>query len=179
MIERTIKTRIEAHLQLRKVVLLFGARRVGKTVLLKQVVQDFQGKTMSLNGEDYDVLTLMEPQSIANYRRMLQGVDFLAIDEAQHIPQIGQKLKLIVDEIEGLTVMASCSSSFDLIHKAGEPLVGRSFSFNLFPFSYQELSVSENVLDTRRNLEDRLITVLIPRLSCWTTTIRRKNICVK
>jgi hypothetical protein len=65
------------------------------------LINGFSGKTLLLNGEDYDTLALMEERSIANYRHLLEGVDLLAIDEAQNIPEIGSKLKLIVDEIEG------------------------------------------------------------------------------
>lgn len=81
----------------------------------------------------------------------------LAIDEAQNIPEIGSKLKLIVDEVEGIKVIASGSSSFDLLNKAGEPLVGRSTQFHLTPFSQKEISQIENALETRQHLESRLI----------------------
>jgi Predicted ATPase (AAA+ superfamily) len=69
----------------------------------------------------------------------------LAIDEAQNIPQIGSILKLIVDEIPGISVLASGSSSFDLLNKAGEPLVGRSMQFLLTPFSQQEMPTTPKV----------------------------------
>ena len=124
---------------------------------MRQLVKDFTGKTMLLNGEDYDTLALLEEQSIANYRHLLEGVDLLAIDEAQSIPNIGSKLKLIVDEIEGIRVIASGSSSFDLLNKAGEPLVGRSTQFHLTSFSQKEIAQIETALETRQNLESRLI----------------------
>ena len=140
-----------------KAILIFGARRVGKTILMRQLVKGFQGKTMLLNGEDYDTLALLEERSVANYRHLLEGVDLLAIDEAQNIPEIGSKLKLIVDEIEGIRIIASGSSSFDLLNKAGEPLVGRSTQFHLTPFSQKEIAQTENLLETKQNLESRLI----------------------
>jgi hypothetical protein len=124
---------------------------------LNQILRRFEGKTLLLNGEDYDSLVLLEPQSISNYKRLLAGINLLAIDEAQNIPEIGKKLKLIVDEIPGIKVLASGSSSFDLQNKAGEPLVGRSTQFHLFPFSQFELSQQENVLESKQRLEDRLI----------------------
>ncbi|MHB9140888.1 MAG: ATP-binding protein [Paludibacter sp.] len=157
MIKRLLEDQIFNRLISNKVVLLFGARRVGKTVLMRQIIERFEGKTLLLNGEDYDSLSILEPQSIANYKRLLDGIDLLAIDEAQNIPQIGYKLKLIVDEIPGIKVLASGSSSFDLQNKAGEPLVGRSSQFHLLPFSQVELSPQENKLNTKQNLEDRLI----------------------
>ncbi|MDP3436840.1 MAG: ATP-binding protein [Bacteroidales bacterium] len=156
-IKRLLQDRIAERIEPNKVVLIFGARRVGKTILMRQLINGFSGKTLLLNGEDYDTLALMEERSIANYRHLLEGVDLLAIDEAQNIPEIGSKLKLIVDEIEGVRVIASGSSSFDLLNKAGEPLVGRSTQFHLTPFSQKEIAPSETALETRQNLESRLI----------------------
>lgn len=156
-IERILQDRIAERIEPNKVVLIFGARRVGKTVLMRQLIDDFAGKTMFLNGEDYDTLALLEERSIANYKHLLDGIDLLAIDEAQNIPEIGSKLKLIVDEIKGVRVIASGSSSFDLLNKSGEPLVGRSTHFYLTPFSQKEIAITENALETRQNLESRLI----------------------
>jgi uncharacterized protein len=156
-IKRLLQDRIAERIEPNKAVLIFGARRVGKTILMRQLINGFSGKTLLLNGEDYDTLALMEERSIANYRHLLEGVDLLAIDEAQNIPEIGSKLKLIVDEIEGVRVIASGSSSFDLLNKAGEPLVGRSTQFHLTPFSQKEIAPSETALETRQNLESRLI----------------------
>lgn len=156
-VKRLLQDRIAARIEPNKAVLIFGARRVGKTVLIRQLINGFKGKTMLLNGEDYDTLALLEERSIANYRHLLEGVDLLAIDEAQNIPEIGSKLKLILDEIEGIRVIASGSSSFDLLNKTGEPLVGRSTQFHLTPFSQKEIAPTETVLETRQNLESRLI----------------------
>ena len=157
MIRRMMQKQIESRMQAQKVMLLFGARRVGKTFLLKQIVENFSGKSLMLNGEDADSIALLEPVSIANYRHVFQDVKLLAIDEAQHIPDIGRKLKLIVDEVPDIRVIASGSSSFDLKNQAGEPLVGRSTQFMLLPFSQQEISMVESPIETKRNLEIRLL----------------------
>ncbi len=156
-VKRILEERIAVRIEPNKAVLIFGARRVGKTILMRQLIKDFAGKTMLLNGEDYDTIALLQERSVANYRHLLEGVDLLAIDEAQNIPDIGTKLKLIVDEIEGVRVVASGSSSFDLLNKAGEPLVGRSTQFHLTPFSQKEIAQTETALETRQNLESRLI----------------------
>jgi len=161
---RILAQKIKSKLQPNKVILLFGARRVGKTVLIRQIIQDFEGKVLVLNGEDDDTLTLLNDKSIFNYRNLLNGIDLLVIDEAQNIPEIGQKLKLMVDEIDQIRIIASGSSSFDLSNKTGEPLVGRSYTYQLFPFSQQELSASENLLETRRKLEFRLIYGTYPEV---------------
>lgn len=156
-INRILQDKITGRIEPNKVVLIFGARRVGKTVMMRKIVNSFPGRTMMLNGEDYDTLALLENRSVANYRHLLYGIDLLAIDEAQNIPQIGSVLKLIVDEVPGIRVLASGSSSFDLLNKAGEPLVGRSTQFLLTPFSHREISQMETPLETRQNLESRLI----------------------
>ena len=156
-INRILQEKITARIAPNKAVLIFGARRVGKTVMMRKIVDSYPGRTMMLNGEDYDTLALLENRSVANYRHLLEGIDLLAIDEAQNIPQIGSILKLIVDEIPGISVLASGSSSFDLLNKTGEPLVGRSTQFLLTPFSQREIAQTETALETRQNLESRLI----------------------
>ena len=127
-IERDLSTLLRQSLKPNKAVLLFGARRVGKTVLMKQLIDEFEGKVLLLNGEDYDAQQLLATKSIANYKQLLSGIELLAIDEAQNIPDIGAKLKLIIDEVPGIRVIATGSSSFNLRNQTGEPLVGRSYS---------------------------------------------------
>ena len=156
-IGRALQKRIMEQIVPGKATLIFGARRVGKTVLMRTLIGQYPGRTMMLNGEDYDTLALLDNQSVANYRHLLAGTDLLAIDEAQNVPHIGRILKLIVDEVPGVSVLASGSSSFDLLQQAGEPLVGRATQFLLTPFSQQEIGQTETPLDTRRNLESRLI----------------------
>ena len=156
-IGRALQKRIMEQIVPGKATLIFGARRVGKTVLMRTLIGQYPGRTMMLNGEDYDTLALLDNQSVANYRHLLAGTDLLAIDEAQNVPHIGRILKLIVDEVPGVSVLASGSSSFDLLQQAGDPLVGRATQFLLTPFSQQEIGQTETPLDTRRNLESRLI----------------------
>jgi predicted AAA+ superfamily ATPase len=164
IIQRELLGKITDYLQPQKVALIFGARRVGKTILIKQILKNYSGKTLLLNGEDFDTLALLEQRSSANYRRLLEGIGLLAIDEAQNIPEIGWKLKLIVDEIPGVRVIASGSSSFNLLNKAGEPLVGRSAIFQLTPLAQKEIAQVENRLETQQNLEDRLIYGSYPEI---------------
>ena len=156
-VKRILQDKISEKIAPGKAVLIFGARRVGKTVLIRRIVNEFSGKTLFMNGEDFDTLALLENRTAANYRRLLEGIDLLAIDEAQNIPYIGNIIKLIVDEIPDIRVIATGSSSFDLLNKAGEPLVGRSSQFLLMPFSQKEIAQTENILETRQNLEARLI----------------------
>lgn len=96
-IARELKKQITDRLKPQKVMLIYGA----------------------------DTVRMIADKSISNYKRLFDGLELLAIDEAQHIPEIGMKLKLMVDEIPGLSIIATGSSSFDLQNQAGEPLVGR------------------------------------------------------
>jgi predicted AAA+ superfamily ATPase len=174
-IKRDLQQKIEKRLKPNKVVMLFGARRIGKTILMNSIMKNFRGKNLKMNGEDYDTLALLENRSIANYRNLLNGIDLLTIDEAQHIPEIGVKLKLMVDEIPNIKILVSGSSSFDLFNQSGEPLVGRSVAFHLTAFSQNEISQMENSLMTKQNFEDRLIYGSYPDVVLMDNNNERKE----
>ena len=163
-LRRSLEDKIMDRLSPGKAILIFGARRVGKTVMMRSIVDAYKGRTLWMNGEDFDTMTLLRERTVANYRHIFGGVDLLAIDEAQNIPYIGNILKLIVDEVPGVRVLASGSSSFDLRNKAGEPLVGRSTQLTLYPFSQKELAQSESPVETRQRLESRLIYGAYPEV---------------
>jgi len=163
-IVRTLQQNIVERLEPGKVLLLFGARRVGKTMLIKSIGKSFNGKSLLLNGEDMTTHAMLADKSIANYQLLFHGIDLLIIDEAQGIAEIGAKLKLIVDEIPTIHIIASGSSSFDLLNLTGEPLVGRSKTFYLFPFSQQEYMQVESGIEAVQNLESKLIYGTYPQL---------------
>ncbi|MBU1717995.1 MAG: ATP-binding protein, partial [Bacteroidetes bacterium] len=140
-------------------------RRVGKTMLLNHLIKnDFPGKILSLNGEDQSVVSVLGNRTIENYKQLTSGYDYLVIDEAQKIPDIGNVLKLVVDHIEGLRVVVTGSSVFDLSNKLGEPLTGRKSTFYMFPLAQMEYSGSENLIETRARLEGRMIFGNYPEL---------------
>lgn len=168
-IARELKKQISDRLKPQKVMLIYGARRVGKTLLLREIYNEFDGKKLLLNGESADTVRMIADKSISNYKRLFEGVELLAIDEAQHIPEIGMKLKLMVDEIPGLSIIATGSSSFDLQNQAGEPLVGRCTRFMLTPFSIRELSKQQTTFETIANIEQYLVYGSYPELSSITT----------
>lgn len=112
----------------------------------------------------------MENRSIANYKKVVRDNKLILIDEAQEIPNIGKVLKLMIDNIKGITIFATGSSSFDIMNKAGEPLTGWQFLYMLYPISQQELSAQENLLETKQNLNDRLIFGSYPEVIKLKTT---------
>jgi uncharacterized protein len=161
MILRAIQSEIELGLSKQKVSLLLGARRVGKTILLQNIFKKNLQDSIWLNGEDADVQKILENRSIANYQRLLQNKSVLVIDEAQFVPDIGRKAKLMIDNISPLHIILTGSSAFD-VQQAGEPLVGRTITYQLYPIAQMELN--ENPLDIQRNLEDRLLLGSYPEL---------------
>ena len=148
-----------------KVLILFGARRVGKTELLKNYLKGINSSEyLLLNGDDQATTDLLNERTVVNYKRLMGKQTLLIIDEAQKIPDIGAKLKLMVDEIEGIKIVVTGSSVFDLSNKLGEPLVGRKETLWLHPMSQMEFSVYENYLQTTEKLEERMVFGSYPEL---------------
>lgn len=148
-----------------KVLILLGARRVGKTAFIKNYLSTIpKGDYLQLNGEDIQDADLLKERSVVNYKRLLANVKLLVIDEAQNIPDIGLILKLIVDTIEDIKVIATGSSVFDLSNKLGEPLVGRKNTIYLFPLAQMEFAKYENFKETTQKLEERLLFGSYPEL---------------
>jgi uncharacterized protein len=164
-IDRIAFQLIVKKLEPNKVIVLLGARRVGKTKLIERVIDSLQEKHLFLNGDDVETHNLLDVQSTANFKRVLGEIKFLIIDEAQEIPNIGKKLKLMVDTIPNLKVIVTGSSAFEINNQIGEPLVGRMKTINLYPIAQLEFSKTENFLDTKNNLEDRLIFGSYPEIT--------------
>jgi predicted AAA+ superfamily ATPase len=167
---RAITALFHKRLQPGKVVILLGARRVGKTVFLKKLQQEMQETPcLFLNGEDMATREILERRTVLNYTRLLGKTRFLIIDEAQKVPEIGSILKLMIDHLPDLRIVATGSSAFDLSGKLGEPLTGRSFTLQMFPFAQMEYSVKENIIESRARLDERLIFGGYPELYSLST----------
>ncbi|WP_374361011.1 ATP-binding protein [Cloacibacterium sp.] len=164
-IKRAVLDNFGSYLKPNKVLILLGARRVGKTQLIKKYIESSNEKVLQLNGEDLNNARLLEERTLENYTRLFQNIELLVIDEAQAIQDIGLILKFIVDNIEGIKVIATGSSMFDLANKLGEPLVGRKNTLFLYPLSQIEFSAYENYIQTTENQETRLIFGGYPELT--------------
>ncbi len=161
---RDLSKSIVKKLQANKVVIVFGARRVGKTVLVKEILSQLNEPVLTLNGEDINVHDKLAIRSVENYKQILGSYRVLYIDEAQKIPDIGLKLKLMIDEIQGLKIIISGSSSFDIHKDAGEPLTGRKYSFNLFALSENEYDQVENSISKIDKIRERIVFGNYPEL---------------
>ena len=161
---RELSNLILKKLQPNKVVILYGARRVGKTMLVNEILAKVNEPILRLNGDDINVHDKLSIRSIENYKQILGTCKLLYIDEAQKIPEIGLKLKLMIDEIEGLRIIISGSSSFDIHKNAGEPLTGRKYTFTLYTLSENEYTQIENNINKMDKVRERLIFGNYPEL---------------
>jgi len=155
-----IKNKIVAQ----KVVIIIGARRVGKTVLVNEILKTVNEPVLVLNGEDILVHQKLALRSVENYRNLIGSYRFLYIDEAQKIPDIGNKLKLMIDEISGLKIVITGSSALGINKNTGEPLTGRKHTFKLYPFSENEYNQLENTFVKNEKVKERLIYGNYPEL---------------
>lgn len=146
-----------------KAVILLGPRRCGKTTLLHKFLED-KSNYLLVDGEDINVQNFLSSQSIEKLKSFIGEHNWLVIDEAQNIPNIGINLKLIVDHLPNVQVIATGSSAFDLANHTGEPLTGRKITFNLYPLAQMELMSLENRIQTNANLENRLIFGSYPEI---------------
>lgn len=168
--ERALLKEFERKLLPNKVLLLLGARRVGKTEFIKNYLKDKVVENyLLLNGEDLNDQILLQERTAKHYQRVFANVSLLVIDEAQCVPEIGLILKFIVDNIPDIKVVATGSSVFDLTNTLGEPLVGRKNVLYLFPLSQIELGATENYKQTRENLEQRILFGGYPELENYTS----------
>lgn len=145
------------YLQDNKVLIIYGPRQVGKTTLLKKFLSATKLKYRFDTGEDLRVREAVSSSSISDLKNFVGDNELVVIDEAQSIPNVGLGLKLMVDHIDKLKVIATGSSSFDLANKVGEPLVGRSLILTLYPVAEMELAVERNRFDLESTLAERLI----------------------
>src|SRR3989304_8081039 len=141
-----------------KVVVVYGPRRCGKTTLLTHYLEKVvDEKCLLVSGEDITVREYLGSQSVAKLKDFVGKNSLLVIDEAQKVKEIGLNLKLIVDHIKDIRIIATGSSSFALARDIGEPLTGRKYTLKLFPLAQLELMQIEQRAETEANLEARLI----------------------
>ena len=150
-------TRLKRLARPGKVVVVYGPRRVGKTTLIQQYVQQHDRDVLLVTGEDITVRDYLESQSLVKLRSFIGQRRTLIIDEAQYVRQIGLNLKLLADHVAGLRIIATGSSSFDLAQQTGEPLTGRKYTLLLLPLAQLELQEVETAHQTKAQLEQRLI----------------------
>ncbi|MFC1807877.1 ATP-binding protein [Candidatus Omnitrophota bacterium] len=148
---------VQKMIQPQKAIIIYGPRRCGKTTLLTKIIEGTQEKHIFANGEDITTQDYLSSQSIEKLKRFVGSNNLLIIDEAQKVKNIGLNIKLMLDNIKGLKIIATGSSSFDLARQLGEPLTGRKYTLKMFPLSQMELGAVQTHSQTISALESRLI----------------------
>ena len=167
-------TRLNSNVAPGKVIVVFGPRRVGKTTLIQRYVQEYDPNALVVTGEDITVRDYLESQSVFKLKNFVGTRRTLIVDEAQYVRQIGLNLKLLVDHVEGLQIIATGSSSFEIAQDAGEPLTGRKFTLLLLPLAQFELQKVEHAHETKANLENRIIFGSYPEVVLMESNEDRK-----
>ncbi|WP_080902555.1 ATP-binding protein [Parabacteroides sp. Marseille-P3160] len=163
MIKRIIKDLILADYGRKKVIVLLGARQVGKTTLLSEL-QDGTDKALFLNCDNVDDVLALEGRTSTELKHLLSSYDLAFIDEAQRVKNIGLTLKMIGDLKLSTQVVVTGSSSLDMADEINEPATGRLIEYNLYPFSLSELAVASSEREENRLLESRMIYGLYPEV---------------
>jgi predicted AAA+ superfamily ATPase len=163
LLTREFQKTIENNLHKGKVLIVYGARRVGKTTLMKQILEAHPSGTY-VNCELLQYKSALETTNSELLKDFIGNTDLLILDEAQQINEIGRVLKIIVDSFPAIQVIATGSSSFELIDKTSEPLTGRSRFYELMPFSLTELIQKYNKIDLNAKLENILRFGLYPEV---------------
>jgi len=157
MIQRIIKNNFIEKIKPGKVIVLVGPRQVGKTTLVKEIASELSDNKLFISGDEIKYHEYLSSQSKMKLAELVDGVDYLFIDEAQKIPNIGINLKILVDEFKDLKIVITGSFSLDLNIQTGEPLVGRKWTLKLFPIAFSELADMYDVVERSELLENMLI----------------------
>lgn len=166
MIKRIIKDQIIHSLFKKKIVIVYGPRQVGKTTLVKDIMKWYDN-TQYINCDDPIVRLELTNPSLQKLKELFAWYKLIVIDEAQRIENIGLTLKMCIDEMSELQIIATWSSSFELANKISEPLTGRKYLFHLYPFSREELKSSYTFIERKTLLESRLIYGMYPDVLLW------------
>lgn len=164
MIKRKLEEIILPYFYKGKAILIFGARQVGKTTMLKSIMSRINEDIMFLNGDDFDIKNVFENASALRLKSFIGNYKYVFIDEAQRVKNIGLGIKIIVDNFPDVQVVATGSSAFELSNTINEPLTGRKYEFELFPLSFSEMVNHSDLLTEHRQLEERLIFGSYPEI---------------
>ncbi|PIY68719.1 ATPase [Candidatus Roizmanbacteria bacterium CG_4_10_14_0_8_um_filter_39_9] len=153
---RSIEKTIDGWIGKGKILIIYGPRQVGKTTLVKSILSRYGKPQDYFNCEILGVQQALQKQDPQGLYSLFGKSQFVVLDEAQKISNIGLILKIFHDTYPKVQIIATGSSSFDLSNKISEPLTGRALEFTLFPLSLQELNQSHSRLDLQGKLESLL-----------------------
>ncbi len=157
MIYRELLNILQDKLFKQKAIIITGPRQSGKTTLIKLLLNQVNQPFIWFNADEPNVPELFRAISSVEIKNLIGKNKIMVIDEAQRIKGIGLTLKLIVDSLPDIQVIATGSSSFDLLDEVNEPLTGRKFEYQLYPLSFSELSKENGLVEEKRLMNHRLV----------------------
>ena len=164
-IKRIIKKQIIKKIKsTEKIAIIYGPRQIGKTTLSKKIIDEVGLKTLFINADEAKYVDIFSSRDFVKMNRVLDGYEFLFIDEAQRIPDIGINLKIIKDRLPELKILVTGSSSFELANKVTEPLTGRAWTYDLYPLAVTELQDKFNDFEIDEKIEELLIFGAYPEV---------------
>lgn len=149
-INRLLKEKLVYWLNKRKVLVLTGARQVGKTTLLKNLFKDEE--ILWLNGDDPAVRTRLDTITISGIKDLIGDYKIVVIDEVQRILNPGILLKMMIDNFQEVQFVATGSSALEISDKIFEPLTGRHILFHLYPFAQAEIYPTKSAFELEQQL---------------------------
>lgn len=161
MISRVLENQIRNRLFSGKVIILTGPRQVGKTTLIKQILNDVPD-LLFLDGDDPTIMKLLDRPNTEQLRQIIGSNKVVFIDEGQRIHGIGLTAKIIVDQMPTVQLILSGSSSFALINQINEPLTGRKWTFSLWPVTWMEWQTHLGYVKAEQDIENRLVFGFYP-----------------
>jgi len=164
MVKRILSELIKSKLDFKKIVLLIGARQVGKSSLIKEILKEKKVDYLFINGDDPFQRSIFSNPTFEFIKEYIKEYEYIFFDEAQRFENIGITLKLIIDNIPNKQVIVSGSSSLELTDKINEPLTGRKWEYNLFPFSWNEIKNEIGFANSLKNLEKYLVYGMYPEV---------------
>lgn len=163
MIKRAIEERIHNALAKKKIVTIMGPRQVGKSTLAGAMIPE-DADDLEINGDNTDVQTMFVNVDDTKMKVLIGNKNFLFVDEAQKIGNVGNMLKIVDEKFDDVKVIVTGSSAFKLAEAVNESLTGRKREFRLYPLSFKEMADETSVLEESRMIDHRLIYGYYPEV---------------
>lgn len=163
MIKRAIEERIHNALAKKKVVTIMGPRQVGKSTLAGAMIPE-DANVLEINGDNTDVQTMFVNVDDTKMKVLIGNKNFLFVDEAQKIGNVGNMLKIVAEKFDDVKVIVTGSSAFKLAEAVNESLTGRKREFRLYPLSFKEMADETSALEELRMIDHRLIYGYYPEV---------------
>lgn len=163
MINRIIEKNIIERLFQGKAIIVYGARQVGKTTLIKQITARLKD-VLWFNADELQTRELFESQNVSIFKNFIKENSIVVIDEAQRIKNIGLSAKILIDNFDNIQLILTGSSVINLSNEIQEPLTGRKFEYILYPIAFEEMANYHGTFEEHKNLDNRLVYGYYPEI---------------